>query len=58
MSRGHDFGLTAVLCLANGLLFGIALGTARPVYYLALAAAAGSVLNLAYIVAGRLWARP
>ncbi len=58
MIRAHDFGPTLGLCLANGLLLGMALGASRPGYYVALAAAAGTLMNLAYVVAGRLWQRP
>jgi hypothetical protein len=58
MIHGHDFGPMVALCLANGVLLGWALGASRPGYYVALAAAAGTMMNLAYVVAGRLWQRP
>ncbi len=43
------------ICMVNGILAGAALASARPAYFLALAAAAGTFLNLTYVLAGRLW---
>lgn len=58
MIRGHDFASAVTLCLANGVLLGLGLAAARPAYYVALAAGVGTLANLAYVVAGRLWQRP
>ncbi len=57
MNRGHGFATAVVLSLGNGLLLGAALGTARPMQYLALAVGLGTCVNLAYVLAGRLWQR-
>ncbi len=58
MIRGHDFGTITVLCLGNGVLLGMALEASCPAYWVTLAAAAGTMVNLVYVVAGRLWQRP
>ncbi len=48
--------ITVILVsIANGILLGAALTTARPGCYVALAIGAGTFLNLAYVMAGRLW---
>ncbi len=54
MSRGSLVAVV-MLSIANGILLGAALATARPACYLAVAMGAGTLLNLAYLMAGRLW---
>ncbi len=44
-----------MVSLANGILLGAALTTSRPGCYLVVAIGAGTLLNLAYVMAGRLW---
>ncbi len=55
MARGH--GLIAVIgiSMANGILLGAALATSRPVFYVAVAMGVSTLLNLTYVMAGRLW---
>ncbi len=43
------------LSMVNGILAGAALASRRPACYLVIAAAAGTFMNLIYLVAGRLW---
>ena len=58
MIRGYDLGPMVALSLANGVLLGMALAASRPAYYLVLAATVGTLLNLTYVMARRLWQRP
>lgn len=51
----HHLASVIGISMANGILAGAALASSRPVYYLAVAAAVGTFINLTYVLAGRLW---
>ncbi len=57
MRQASTVTTLAGIGIANGILIGAALATARPLHYLLLAAGAGTLINLTYLFAGRLWAR-
>ncbi len=55
MVRGRGFAIVGGAAVANAVLMGAALATTRPIQYLVIAALLGTFINLAYIIAGRLW---
>jgi len=55
MSPGRSLATVAGISFANALLLGAALASTQPLFYLAVAAGVGTLLNLTYLLAGRLW---
>ncbi len=55
MTRGRDLSIVGGVVGANALLIGAALATTHPIYYLLVAAGVGTLINLTFLLAGRLW---